>query len=460
MRLTRATNLEQIGQHGPSVAALAMTGGGATSSDHLHLYEALFGRDSLRVAMSLMDITPRLARATVLELARHQGTIYHTAREEEPGRIAHEIRDRNDPVAIKLTSSRGWDWPYYGSVDATPEFIRTLATYCNTTKDYAFLNQSYTDRSGRVRTITHALLAALEWIERRMNSNTEGLLEYKTPLPCGIENQVWKDSWDSYSRPDGTLANHKKGIASIEVQVAVYDALIDSAELMETALDMPSRAHDLRLRAETLRATILSTFWTNDKGGYFILGVDRDDNDRLRPLKIRTSNMGHVLNSRLLESGEPACTHKTKALVQQLFSPEMLSTAGVRTLASDEARYRPGSYQNGSVWPWDTHYIAIGLRRHGYIKEANMLDQRVLGTVSATNMLPEYVRGDDTAEINTAIITVFDKKLNRFNLVEQPPQEVQAWTAAAVLEIETRRSARTHAYTEPEPQLILQPSFA
>jgi len=372
-----------------------------------------------------------------------QGLEDHFEREEELGRIVHEARDPNDPIALQLTKSRGWGWPYYATVDATPEFIRTLTAYCQRSEENrAFLSELYVDRHGNTQTMSHALELALLWITRRLSSNEEGILEYCTPLEFGAENQVWKDSWDAYHHADGTLANHKRGIASIEVQVTAYDALIDAAILYEDILDDPNRAKHLRHQANELKQAIFSLFWTDEKGGYFVLGTDRDKNGTLRQLKVRTSNMGHVLNSRLLEGDDPKLVHMRSCVIKQILSPEMLNISGIRTLASDEVRFRPGAYQNGSVWLWDTHHIAKGLRRLGYRTEANDLDQRLLNVVKQTKMFPEYVRGDDLSvpRINTQTIILWDDVNKRENVVEQPPQEVQAWTVAAILATKQRLS--------------------
>lgn len=450
LRLTRAGSEDEIGKFGPSVAALALETNALLnpSSDtpsHLRLYEVNFGRDSLRVAIDLISSFPELARATTLRLAALQGLEDNLEREEEMGRILHEARDKDDPRAIELTEQFGWGWPYYGSVDATPEFIRTLTAYCQKTEENrAFLSQDFVDRAGNTRTMAHALEMALSWIHRRLSSNPEGLLEYKAAIPKGIENQVWKDSWDAYHHADGTLANHEKGIASIEVQVTTYDALLDAAALFEDALDQPERAEELRIQAARLKETIISLFWTEDKGGYFVLGTDRDDHGNLRQMKIRTSNMGHVLNSRLLLSGEEEDIRMRDAVVKHMLSPELLNICGIRTLASDETRFRAGSYHNGSVWLWDTHHIAKGLRRHGFIEDADELDRRILNVVNTTRMFPEYARGDDsdTPHLNQQTIIVWDEINQRENKVEQPPQEVQAWTVAAILATKKRLARR------------------
>ena len=345
LRLTGAQLEEEIGKGRPSVASLSFETEDSTNTPaHLHLYEVVFGRDSLRVAIDLISSYPELARITTLTLASLQGIEYNTSREEEPGRIVHEARDQDDPIAIELSTELGWGWPYYGSVDATLEFIRTLAAYCNVSKNHIeFLHETYTAKNGDERTMTDALDAAVQWVQTKLASNPEGILEYKSVLPRGIENQVWKDSPDAYHHSDGTLANHDSGIASIEVQTTAYDALLDAAFLYEEYINKLEFAQILRERAEELRNTILNEFWTDDKGGYFVLGTDRDELGNLRQLKIRTSNMGHTLNSRLLEGNDPYITDRRQSVVRQVLSPELLCASGVRTLASDEVRFRPGA---------------------------------------------------------------------------------------------------------------------
>ena len=446
LRLTRAQSPEMIGKTGPSLAAIALESADINNPtetpDHLRLYETVFGRDSLRTAIDLISTYPELARATVLRLSELQGLEDNIYREEEMGRIVHEARSSDDPIARQITSERQWNWPYYGSVDATPEFIRTLTAYCQKTEENTqFLLQEYTDLNGNTQTISHALELSLAWIERRLNSNPEGFLEYKSPLEKGIENQVWKDSPDAYHHADGTIANHDKGIASIEVQVTTFDALIDAAELFEDILDDRDRAANLRQKAANLRAAILEKFWTEDKGGYFVLGLDYDPvTSKHRQMKIRTSNMGHALNSRLLKGNDPEIVRKREAIVNQIVSPELQTPNGIRTLAADEVRYRNGAYHNGSIWPWDTHHIAKGLRRLGYKQEANHIDKKLLKISQELGFYPEYIRGNDSdkPQINTRSIIVRDKITGKLNKVEQPPQEVQAWTVASILATEAR----------------------
>jgi len=53
---------------------------------------ALFGRDSLLMALDLLEDFPRVAECTLLKLGQLQGTRVAQRSEGEPGRILHEHR--------------------------------------------------------------------------------------------------------------------------------------------------------------------------------------------------------------------------------------------------------------------------------------------------------------------------------------------------------------------------------
>jgi glycogen debranching enzyme len=452
-RLAGVSKSDEIGRFGPVMAARPLFG--ERSDKQFRRYEALFGRDSLRVALNLLERFPKLARSTLVVLAELQGVTYDDKSEEEPGRIVHEVRDpETDPVAQDLIRDYGWGWPYYGSVDATPEYIRLLLAYCRRTDEgYAFLNNEYIGRDGRAQTMAESLVRAVNWIIAKMDENQDGLIEFKRSNPLGIENQAWRDSWDSYFHADGTMANHKQGIASVEVQRVAYDALLDAAEVYEQHLGYAKKAADLRERAEHLKSIILSKFWIPDRGGYFALGTDRDAHGKLRLLKVKTSNMGHLLHSRLLMGGGEEITHKREALIAQLFSPDMLCMNGIRTLAADEIRYRPGAYHNGSCWGWDNYMISQGLDLHGYLALGDYIEQIIVDDIDYAQRFVEFMRGDNdpSYRINLRIVDVWDAKNKRLNRVEQPPQDMQAWTTAAVLAIKLERQMRKTSRLSYDP---------
>jgi len=500
MRITGVDTPERIGKNGPSVASLAFDVSVRTSvepgksplesdedalpaPEHLRLYETLFGRDALQAAIDLISSHPELARATTLRLAELQGVETSRARQEERGRIVHEARDPSDPIAVELTERLGWEWPFYGSVDATPLFIRTVAAYCRESEEgCAFLAETYHDLEGTERDMGYAVDMAIDWILRKLDESPNTLLEFQHLPPAnpksnewiGAWNETWNDSWDAYHHADGSLANHDSGIASVETQATTYEALLDAAELYENTLNKLDKAKLLRQKAADLKDAIDKHLWTEDKGGYYVRGADYDTEGNMRQMKIRSSNMGHVINSRLLEDGGAESERKFDSVMQQILSPEMLNTSGIRTLATDEVRFRPGAYHNGSVWPWDTHHTAKGIRRHGnrivnipyttldgrHLESitcndiADDLDKRLLNVVNTVKIFPEYVRGDaiTTPTLNTKTVVLYDEVHDYKYKREQPPQEVQAWTVAVILAIKRRidRHARQRMQAEAE----------
>src|SRR3954447_16796915 len=135
--LGRVEQLEQLGTNGPLVASAG------TDS----LFHCLFGRDSLRMALDLLDDFPAVAHATLVELARLQGVRHNPRGEEEPGRILHEHRYPDDPHAARL--GQHWDLPYYGAVDTTPLWINLLVAYCNRVGSVSMLDQPVNDLTWR-----------------------------------------------------------------------------------------------------------------------------------------------------------------------------------------------------------------------------------------------------------------------------------------------------------------------
>lgn len=450
MQIARSPSMEEIGEHGPPVAAVATKENEDVPS--LNLFEALFGRDSLIVSRFLLPEFPKLARATILALAKLQGVRTDNVSEEEPGRIMHEHREARDAIGVELRLERNWTFPYYGSVDATPLFVILINEYINQ-EGPAILQETYVDRNDEVATVRDAYDRAIAWILERTGRNSEGYLEFCRVNPKGIENQVWKDSYDSYFHANGNLANHEKGIASVEVQGYAYDALLSAADLYEQSdeSDVPRDRYTtehialLRTKASTLRASTFAHLWVEDeRGGYFALGTDRSEAGEIRTLKIRTSNMGHLLSSRILDGEDVESAIVCKKIVTTLMGEEMLATGGVRTLSKVEPRFTPGAYHNGSVWLWDTYMCARGLRKHNFSAEADVLESKIVASIEATHKYPEFVRGSDTPtpEISVRIVDIRRTRDNWNNRIEQPPQEVQAWTVAAVLALRYERAQR------------------
>jgi glycogen debranching enzyme len=393
-KLARVERPEEIGRNGPLIAARATDANADETA--LRLFEIVYGRDSLLSALFVRDLFPLLCEATVRCLADHQGTRVDPRNDEEPGRIAHMIRDPDPAEEL--------GYPYYGTVDATPLFISAAV-------------HAIQARPAFEAEIRPALDKAVAWLLGRLAADELGLLSYLRVNPHGIANQVWKDSWDSMAHADGTIANHTAPVAALEAQALAYDALVEVGE-----------PH----AAERLARSVERHFWLGD---FYAIGVDRDPaTGAPRPLASRASNMGWLLRSRLLDGRED----RQRQIVELLFSDEFLAEWGIRTLSSREARFRARSYHNGTVWPHDNYLISLGLEQRGFVDEAQELRRRIAAFCRATHRLPEFVAGGDPADepFTRRIVDVYDTVNGRLNRVEQPPQEIVCWTVTAMVAID------------------------
>lgn len=440
LRLCNASQPSEIGDYGAAVAGLSSIENQDVAA--LRKFEVAHGRDALEIALKLHHYHPELLRATILELASTQGIEQEAYapgvpyRHEEPGRIILLNRDQDDPIGQKFSRRLNWGFPFYGSIDATPTFISAIAQYVKNHAANNFLEQRYQGKDGAEYTVADALDRSVGWVLQRLDQTPDGLLEFHNPDQPGkgMAAQAWKDSPFAYVHADGSRANYNDGIASVEVQAFAYDALRDAADLYQTT--QPDQADVLRSRADELRKKIFDTFWVDHptKGEFFALATDRDENGCLRTLDVRSSNMGRLLHSRLLEGNEPHVLHMRNETVRQLFTPGMLAAAGIRTLASDEKAYRANSYHTGSVWMWDSDACADGLERHNFHHLAWELRRRSWQTVQTTGKFPEFVTGDtDSISTNPSEVYVYNQRYNILHLFEQPTQEVQGWSVSAIL---------------------------
>jgi len=144
------------------------------------LFEAEFGRDALVMADFVGDVMPGLTEITIRRLATLQGVTDRTENgrfsdAEEIGKIAHEMREETDPLAIAYSKKFGWTWPYYGSIDATPMFISACTRAA--ARNPHFLAEVVVQRDGVERTISQCAQRAVEWLQRTLARSPLGLLE-------------------------------------------------------------------------------------------------------------------------------------------------------------------------------------------------------------------------------------------------------------------------------------------
>ncbi|HEY2506128.1 MAG TPA: glycogen debranching N-terminal domain-containing protein [Streptosporangiaceae bacterium] len=340
--------------------------GRALPAAGLPWFMTIFGRDSIFTSLQALPFTSELASTTLLALAERQGTRIDDFREEDPGRILHEMRYGEMTAFEERPHS-----PYYGNADATPLFVVLLDEY-----------ERWTGDTKLARDLERAARAALSWIDEYADLQGNGYVSYqRRNEETGLENQCWKDSWDSISYRNGDLPGFPR--ATCELQGYAYDAKIRGARLARHVWQDTAFAERLEKEAADLKGRFNRDFWVED-GEYFAVALDADG----RQVDSLTSNIGHLLWSGIVDES------KAGSIARHLLGPQLFSGWGVRTLAEGEARYNPIGYHVGTVWPFDNSFIAWGLRRYGFKDEAACI---VAGIMEAAEVfegrLPEAFGG-------------------------------------------------------------------
>jgi glycogen debranching enzyme len=383
------------------------------------LFRCLFGRDSLIISSLLKQQNPLLQLNTVCALGAFQGETFNAASEEEPGRIAHEVRDLDDPQVARIAAESGWEFPYYGSVDATLLWLSALDELVRN-------DASILDRQINGQTLSQRGEKAANWVMSRLESGA-GYIRSTRSNERGILNQVWKDSGDSYLTAEGKVAS-KSQTASVETISQTFDALMAAARLAEASGRRWAVApSELMAQAQSVKQRLLDAWWLGDR---FAMGLGVIDGQEVL-LDAIASNQWRLLDSEILADAD--CSGFVRQLAQSATDEEILGPNGIRTLGKSHSRYRPGGYHTGSSWPVDAALIVRGLLRHGADAEAKQVAGRSVRAIEGVGAYPELFRSDESEPqgVSRFVIDVFDPQLQRSNRICQPPQLLQGWTIAA-----------------------------
>ncbi|MEH1167369.1 glycogen debranching N-terminal domain-containing protein [Micromonospora sp. CPCC 205539] len=395
---TESTALQQVYHRSlVDLAALRFAplslGGATVPAAGLPWFMTLFGRDSLLTCLQTLPVTPSLTPPTLRILASLQGARNDNVLEEDPGRILHELRYGESAAFEEQPHS-----PYYGTVDASPLFVVLLDEYERWSGDAALVME-----------LEQEARAALAWIDQYADLTSTGYIWYeRRNHATGLDNQCWKDSWDSISYADGRLPGFPR--ATCETQGYAYDAKIRGARLARTFWGDPDYAERLEREAAALFNRFNTDFWLEDRG-YYALALDGDGT----PVDSLASNIGHLLWSGIVPP------ERASRVVEHLMGPALFSGWGVRTLAEGQSRYNPLGYHNGTVWPFDNSFIAWGLRRYGFASEAGRIAEGILCAATYfQGRLPEAFGG-------------FDRHTTRYPVRYPTAGSPQAWSSGASL---------------------------
>jgi glycogen debranching enzyme len=326
-------------------------------------FMTVFGRDTIITCLQTLLFGPELAESALAVLSDLQAREDDPVIDAEPGKIVHELR--------RGKAAENWFERYYGTVDSTPLYLILLSEVWR-----------WTDDDGLVHRFKDPAMRALGWIEEHGDRDGDGFIEYERRGERGLENQSWKDSWDSQRFSDGTLASTP--IAPVEAQGYVYDAKRRMAQLAREVWRERELAERLDREAEELRARFDEAFWSDERGGYYVLALDGEK----KQVDSLCSNIGHLLWSGIVPPG------KVDAVVDRLMGTDLWSGWGVRTMSTADGAFSPLSYHNGTVWPHDNSLIAWGLAKHSRWPEAHRIIRTLLNAAGHFEyQLPEVFAG-------------------------------------------------------------------
>jgi glycogen debranching enzyme len=341
-------------------------------------FSRLFGRDSCISALQLLPEDPSIAAATIRALAKVQGRTWDNRREEEPGKIPHEIPMwMSDLVHLELRKRFRWGFPYFGGIDSTAWWVRLVDGYVAATGDRTLRDE-----------VAPNLHRAAWWMAGPARIGAFDLVAYQRRNPAALRHQGWRDSGlDEVHIPEP--------VAVVEVQGYHAEA---AAALERLGIDTPD--------AVAVDPWVVDdAFWMDDEQ---IHGLAVGGDGTLA--RMATSNAGHLLGTPVLIEG------RAEQVAARLFADDLWTVGGVRTHSTNDVWFDADSYHLGSVWPHDNWVIHEGLRAIGRHDDAARVRAAVLEACCRLEAIPELyaVHGD---EVRTLAIA----------------QQQQAWSSGAVI---------------------------
>jgi glycogen debranching enzyme len=329
------------------------------------IYTGLFGRDSLTSGWQSLLISDQLTRGALELVARTQAKGDDAWRDEEPGKMIHEMR-RGPLAELGITPLRA----YYGTYTTPAMFVLGLSELWHWTADAALLRRH-----------RDAAMRGLEWAHRYGDSDGDGFLEYATRSPAGLKNQGWKDSDEAIRYPDGSLVENP--ISTLEEQAFHCIALERMAEIL-LVLDEGDEAQRLIDEARTFRRRWHEAFWMEEEG-FYAMALD-GAKEQVRSIG---SNPGHALGTGIV----PA--EQARQVADRLLAPDLFSGWGVRTLSGEHPSYNPYGYHLGPVWPVENATFALGFKRYGLDDHVERLVEGMCAAAAAFQgcRLPEALGG-------------------------------------------------------------------
>lgn len=306
----------------------------------------------------------------VAMMVKYQGRRFDPDRDEEKGKIFHELHNGHIPPTGFQTEQlrsfkKGEAEPYYGAADADTLFIELVA-------DLARVKEARSTGEGEryVRKLLPNVYVAYMRQTRLADSSGWGLPDSTPQNFRGLFFHSRHDSDFSYLTEEGDTPRppHLFLTNSLHYVVASKD-LAWMAEIVGRE-KIAAKAWERHQRG---REALHRLFWMKDEGYYSPL-VDGEQ----RQVRIITDDAVEGLWLGLFEN------HFAHQVIERVDEDDMSTEWGIRSRSFRSRQFAmngPKAYWNGNLWPQDTAKAAFGGESYGAYDFADRQDQRLFNLV-------------------------------------------------------------------------------
>lgn len=260
----------------------------------------------------------------------------------------------------------------YGSADSTFLFPWAIRQYVLSTGDLHYLRRRWS-----------TIVSLVDWGLHK-DVDRDGFIEHgftgiATKLP--IQDSTWMDHIDRRKSAN-------------DVQALFYESLTVGSELARLVGDSESEKR-WRARAEELKSKINTEYWNPETGYYFdTIRKDGSKDPSIRPNALV-----------ILITGAVGDSAKEAVVLDRIEKDDMTADWGLRTLSTQDPKYRPAFYHDGAVWPLVTGWAALAEMKSGRTDQAYRYLKSMADRILAENgMFAETYRGDRPEPFNSCIL--------------------------------------------------------